>query len=112
MGMESGSPGSSDRPRTGLNVRPVGSAVSDLSAILPAFRSIAVATYYRYVRFHGFIASGSLLALALTCGCDRGAHPANADKLAPDFTVSDGENTIHLANYRGKVVLLNFWWSQ
>jgi cytochrome c biogenesis protein CcmG, thiol:disulfide interchange protein DsbE len=31
---------------------------------------------------------------------------------APDFTVSDGSTSIHLANYRGKVVLLNFWWSQ
>jgi thiol-disulfide isomerase/thioredoxin len=31
------------------------------------------------------------------------------DKPAPDFTVSDGTSTIHLANYRGKVVLLNFW---
>lgn len=64
------------------------------------------------VRSPGFIALGSIFALTLTCGCDRGAHPANADKVAPDFTVSDGENTIHLANYRGKVVLLNFWWSQ
>lgn len=31
---------------------------------------------------------------------------------APDFTVSDGTSTIHLASYRGQVVLLNFWWSQ
>jgi serine/threonine-protein kinase len=29
--------------------------------------------------------------------------------LAPDFTVSDGTNTIHLADYRGRVVVLNFW---
>ena len=28
---------------------------------------------------------------------------------APDFNVSDGITSIHLANYRGKVVLLNFW---
>ncbi len=26
--------------------------------------------------------------------------------------MSGSENTIHLANYQGKVVLLNFWWSQ
>jgi len=31
---------------------------------------------------------------------------------APDFTVSDGTTSVHLASYRGKVVLLNFWWSQ
>ena len=48
-------------------------------------------------------------ALALLPGCSRGSHPAQTDKPAPDFTVSDGTSTIHLANYRGKVVLLNFW---
>lgn len=26
--------------------------------------------------------------------------------------MSDGLTSIHLANYRGKVVLLNFWWSE
>lgn len=45
----------------------------------------------------------------LLSGCNRGAHPAQVGKIAPDFTVSDGTNTIHLASYRGKVVLLNFW---
>ncbi len=30
-------------------------------------------------------------------------------KAAPDFTVSDGTTTVHLAGYRGHVVLLNFW---
>lgn len=35
--------------------------------------------------------------------------PAQFDKRAPDFTVSDGTTTVHLASYRGKVVLLNFW---
>jgi thiol-disulfide isomerase/thioredoxin len=29
--------------------------------------------------------------------------------MAPDFTVADGTSTIHLASYRGHVVLLNFW---
>jgi thiol-disulfide isomerase/thioredoxin len=30
-------------------------------------------------------------------------------KRAPDFTVSDGATTVHLASYRGQVVLVNFW---
>jgi thiol-disulfide isomerase/thioredoxin len=47
--------------------------------------------------------------LALVPGCNRGAHPAQTGKLAPDFTVSDGSTSIHLASYRGRVVLLNFW---
>jgi peroxiredoxin len=50
-----------------------------------------------------------LLPLALVPGCNRGAHPSQTGRLAPDFTVSDGASTVHLANYRGKIVLLNFW---
>jgi peroxiredoxin len=50
-----------------------------------------------------------LLPLALVSACDRGAHPDMAGRQAPDFTVSDGASTIHLASYRGKIVLLNFW---
>ncbi len=55
-----------------------------------------------------------LLALPLTLlsACNRGAHPAQLNTPAPDFTVSDGASTIHLASYRGHPVLLNFWWSQ
>ncbi len=41
-------------------------------------------------------------------GCNRGAHPAQTGQVAPDFTLSDGTTTVHLANYRGQVVLLNF----
>jgi peroxiredoxin len=50
-----------------------------------------------------------LLSLAAAPGCNRGAHPAQVGKPAPDFTVSDGVSTVHLASYRGQVVLLNFW---
>ena len=50
-----------------------------------------------------------LLLLPLTPGCDRGAHPYLMNKPAPDFNVADGSTSIHLANYRGKVVVLNFW---
>jgi peroxiredoxin len=55
----------------------------------------------------------SLLALAL-CGllataCDRGSHPARIGSGAPQFTVSDGTQTVDLASLRGHVVVLNFW---
>lgn len=52
------------------------------------------------------------LAFILLSGCNRGAHPKQLDQKAPDFTVSDGTSSIHLAGYRGHPVLLNFWWSQ
>ncbi|MDR3723758.1 MAG: TlpA disulfide reductase family protein [Terracidiphilus sp.] len=50
-----------------------------------------------------------LLPLVLASACNRGAHPAQTGKPAPDFTISDGTSTVHLASYRGKVVLVNFW---
>jgi peroxiredoxin len=50
-----------------------------------------------------------LIPLALVPACDRGAHPAQTGQVAPDFTVSDGTASVHLAGYRGRVVLLNFW---
>jgi len=53
-----------------------------------------------------------LSPLALLTACNRGSRPAQLNLPAPDFTVSDGASTVHLASYRGRVVLLNFWWSQ
>jgi len=72
------------------------------------------APYYKYVSPRSFLSLSrlsltALLAVAALCGCNRGAHPAQVGKKAPDFTVSDGANTIKLSNYRGKIVLLNFW---
>ena len=49
------------------------------------------------------------LLLLTAVGCDRGSHPSDMGKPAPDFTIADQANSIHLASYRGKVVLLNFW---
>jgi peroxiredoxin len=61
------------------------------------------------VRFPRSLALILILPLALVAACNRGAHPAQTGKPAPDFTVSDGVTTVHLAGYRGQVVLLNFW---
>ena len=50
----------------------------------------------------------ALLALA-AAGCDRGQHPGQIGQTAPAFTVNDGQHSISLTQYRGHVVLLNFW---
>ena len=50
-----------------------------------------------------------ILPLLLLPGCNRGAHPTQTGKRAPDFNLSDGSTAVHLASYRGKVVLVNFW---
>ena len=36
-------------------------------------------------------------------------HPEWVGHSAPDFTVSDAQRTISLHDYKGKVVVLNFW---
>jgi peroxiredoxin len=61
------------------------------------------------VRFPRCLALALSLPLALVPACNRGAHPAQTGKIAPDFTISDGTSTVHLAQYRGQVVLVNFW---
>ncbi|AXC14866.1 Thiol:disulfide oxidoreductase related to ResA [Acidisarcina polymorpha] len=45
----------------------------------------------------------------LFTGCDRGSHPGQIGTTAPAFTVTDTDRTVRLADYRGKVVVLNFW---
>ena len=50
-----------------------------------------------------------VLCLLLAAGCNRGAKPSRIGKAAPDFSVSDGSHSVRLANYKGRVVLVNFW---
>ena len=76
------------------------------------FRSSPFAPYYRVVTSRRTLALLLLLPLALVPACNRGSHPAQLSIPAPDFTVSDGLTSIHLAGYRGHVVLLNFWWTE
>jgi len=54
---------------------------------------------------------GLLLSLLCTAGCNRGSLPRNIGTLAPEFTLRDADTgqTISLRQYRGQVVLLNFW---
>jgi peroxiredoxin len=61
------------------------------------------------VRFPKLLQLVILVPLALAVACNRGARPAQAGKAAPDFTLTDGTSTVHLASYRGQVVLVNFW---
>ncbi len=52
---------------------------------------------------------GIAAVLLLFTGCDRGDHPGQIGSPAPDFTVTDSSRTVRLGDYRGKVVVLNFW---
>ena len=51
-----------------------------------------------------------LITLLLLSGCyTRGTRPPRIGNDAPDFTVKDAERTVKLSDYRGQVVVLNFW---
>lgn len=50
----------------------------------------------------------ALLTLLLS-GCYSGSRPPRIGNNAPDFTVKDSERTVKLSDYRGQVVVLNFW---
>ena len=50
-----------------------------------------------------------LATLLLLSSCDRGAHPPHVGKAAPDFTVQDDERKVTLSQFRGRVLVLNFW---
>jgi cytochrome c biogenesis protein CcmG/thiol:disulfide interchange protein DsbE len=51
-----------------------------------------------------------LVALTLLISaCDTGSTPARIGRVAPDFTVQDAERKVALNEFRGKVVVLNFW---
>ena len=48
------------------------------------------------------------LALTLTA-CYSGTRPPHIGTSAPDFTVQDSDRKVSLDEFRGKIVVLNFW---
>jgi cytochrome c biogenesis protein CcmG/thiol:disulfide interchange protein DsbE len=57
----------------------------------------------------GRLLAACLLASLCAVGCDRGDHPEQIGKVAPQFVVKDSDRTVDLSKLRGKVVVLNFW---
>jgi cytochrome c biogenesis protein CcmG, thiol:disulfide interchange protein DsbE len=56
-----------------------------------------------------FLAAVLLALVVAVAGCERGPSPRMVGSAAPDFTVKDSDRTIALHDYRGKIVVLNFW---
>ena len=50
----------------------------------------------------------ALILLAL-CGCYSGTRPPRIGTAAPDFTVRDADHTVTLSQFKGRIVVLNFW---
>jgi len=62
--------------------------------------------YYSFVRYAWV--SLSVITLLLS-GCYRGSRPPRIGSAAPDFTVQDSDRKVTLSDFRGKIVVLNFW---
>jgi cytochrome c biogenesis protein CcmG/thiol:disulfide interchange protein DsbE len=68
-------------------------------------KNIANFRYYIVVKRTALV----LGLLAALTGCYSGSHPARIGSNAPDFTVQDSDHKITLSQFRGQVVVLNFW---
>ncbi|MBW8749124.1 MAG: TlpA family protein disulfide reductase [Acidobacteria bacterium] len=55
------------------------------------------------------LASTLLASSLLLTACERNVKPGQIGGVAPDFTVTDSDHSAKLSNFRGKVVVLNFW---
>ncbi|HEY3930106.1 MAG TPA: TlpA disulfide reductase family protein [Candidatus Koribacter sp.] len=63
--------------------------------------------YYMFVKRLTYLLT-PVLALSFSA-CYQGTRPAQLGTEAPQFTVSDSDHTVSLKDYRGKIVVLNFW---
>jgi len=50
-----------------------------------------------------------ILLSAFANSCDRGSRPKRIGDAAPNFTVQDSDHSVALSQFRGQVVVLNFW---
>ena len=60
-------------------------------------------------RFKHLFALAFIVLLGIPAGCNRGDHPSQVGQKAPGFTITDAARTVRLKDYRGKIVVLNFW---
>lgn len=62
---------------------------------------------HRFVRW--LLLRLRLSLLLLLPGCYSGSRPSRIGSIAPDFTVQDSDRKVTLRQFRGNVVVLNFW---
>jgi cytochrome c biogenesis protein CcmG/thiol:disulfide interchange protein DsbE len=65
----------------------------------------------RILRFSGAIALWVILLAILLAlsGCYSGSRPPRIGTAAPEFTVKDSDRTVTLSQFKGQILVLNFW---
>ena len=48
-------------------------------------------------------------ACLFATGCDRGSRPPHVGAAAKDFSLQDSDRKVNLNQFRGQVLVLNFW---
>ena len=61
------------------------------------------------MRFPSLIRVVAFVPFIVLSACYSGTRPPRIGHDAPDFTVQDTENKVTLSQFRGQVVVLNFW---
>jgi cytochrome c biogenesis protein CcmG/thiol:disulfide interchange protein DsbE len=56
-----------------------------------------------------FLFGSCLVLLFFLPGCYSNSRPSRIGSAAPDFTVQDSDRKVTLSQFRGNVVVLNFW---
>lgn len=56
-----------------------------------------------------FYIAGVIWVILLTSGCYTGSRPPHVGSAAKEFTVQDSDHQVSLNQFRGQVVVLNFW---
>jgi cytochrome c biogenesis protein CcmG, thiol:disulfide interchange protein DsbE len=63
--------------------------------------------YYIGVRSFSFVLTCA--AALILSGCYAHSKPTDINIPAPDFTIKDADHSVTLSQFRGKIVVLNFW---
>src|SRR5438552_18752740 len=97
---------------TGIVDRGRNPAVRELNAGNRALSSHRAGILY-YIRVRPFSCSTRLslvlILLAALPACYSGSRPLRIGSTAPEFTVQDSGRSVKLSDFRGQVIVLNFW---
>ncbi|HZQ19619.1 MAG TPA: TlpA disulfide reductase family protein [Terriglobales bacterium] len=62
-----------------------------------------------YIEVRPFTIALACAAALLLSGCYAHSKPTDINIPAPDFTIKDADHSVSLSQFRGKIVVLNFW---